>query len=163
MISCTEFIPAYSELFRFIQAREGHEGVRKYWENISDLYVWPRLGTLVLQHGIRGCYEYWSHSLNEEAADFLMTLDEDAGIFTLEMRACPSKGMLLALAHMEPYPFYCSHCDLLYRRVLEKLGYIYEFTLPKEGKASCRLTVQDPRCKIKLHNSEKSAGDNKDD
>ena len=163
MISCTEFIPAYSELFKFIQAREGHEGVRKYWEHISDMYVRPRLGALVSKHGIRGCYEYWSHSLNEEAADFLMTLDEDTGIFTLEMRACPSKGMLDRLSYIKPYPFYCGHCDLLYRRVLEKLGYIYEYTLPREKEASCRLTVRDPLCRVNPHNSEKGEGDNKND
>ena len=156
MISCTEFIPAYSELFKFIQAREGYEGVKKYWDNISDLYVWPRLGELVRQHGIRGCYEYWSHSLNEEAADFVMTLDEEAGIFTLKMRSCPSKGMLLSLSHMEPYPFYCSHCDVLYRKVLEKLGYVYEYSLPGDKEALCSLTVRDP-------NPRKSAGDNKND
>ena len=44
MISCTEFIPAYSELFKFIEQREGYEGVVEYWNLISDEYVEGRLG-----------------------------------------------------------------------------------------------------------------------
>ena len=36
MISCTEFIPAYSELFKYIEEIDGEEGVLKYWEHISD-------------------------------------------------------------------------------------------------------------------------------
>ena len=32
MISCTEFIYSYSELFKFIEEKEGKEGVRRYWE-----------------------------------------------------------------------------------------------------------------------------------
>ena len=36
MISCTEFIPLYSEFFKFMEARGGHEAVVRYWERISD-------------------------------------------------------------------------------------------------------------------------------
>ena len=35
MISCTEFIPAYSELFKFIEKKGGKQAVVKYWETIS--------------------------------------------------------------------------------------------------------------------------------
>jgi len=58
MISCTEFIPAYSELFRFLEEKEGFEGVKEYWNLISDRYVQERLGGEVEKSGLSGCYDY---------------------------------------------------------------------------------------------------------
>ena len=31
MISCTEFIPSYSELFNYLETKFGHKEVTKYW------------------------------------------------------------------------------------------------------------------------------------
>lgn len=145
MISCTEFIPAYSELFRFIEEREGYEGVKAYWNEISDRYVEQRLGSEVRQHGLAGCFHYWSQTLNEEAADFTMTLDEEKGFFEIVMHHCPSKGRLLEFTHMTPYDKYDIHCDVLYRRVLEKFGFVYLYHLPKAHEACCSLRVYDPK------------------
>jgi len=141
MISCTEFIPAYSELFKFIEAKDGKEGVVKYWECMSDHFL-NNLRDLATRKDLAGCFEYWSHTLPEEAADFRMTLDEDAGEFRIEMRACPSKGRLLEYEHIDPYPAYCEHCDTLYRRVLEPLGFEYEVDLTRTDKAACSLIVR---------------------
>jgi hypothetical protein len=85
---------------------------------------------------------YWSHTLNEEAADFTMELDEEAGVFRIEMHHCPSKGRLLEYKHFTPYPDYCGHCDVLYRRVLEPLGYEWEADLSRVGQARCAVIVR---------------------
>lgn len=141
MISCTEFIPAYSELFKFIEHKGGKKAVLDYWEHISANGI-NQLRDLVVENGIRGCFMYWSHTLNEEAADFTMTLDEDAGEFEIVMHYCPSKGRLLEFKHIEPYHSYCEHCGVLYRRILESLGYEYEYDMSECDKARCRLTVR---------------------
>jgi hypothetical protein len=141
MIPCTEFIPAYSELFSFLEERHGKEAVRGFWEYISDNFL-GNLRDLVAANGIRGCWLYWTHTLNEEAADFTLELDEEAGEFSLTMHRCPSKGMLLDLERVTPYPDYCGHCDLLYRRVLEPLGYEYRYDMSRVGQAACRLVVR---------------------
>ena len=141
MISCTEFIPAYSELFKYLEKRGGHEAVVGFWEYISDEFL-GNLRDLVVENGIRGCWMYWSHTLNEEAADFVMELDEEAGEFRIEMRNCPSKGRLLSSDIVEPYYDYCSHCDLLYRRVLEPLGYDYTYDMSRVDKAACSLLIR---------------------
>lgn len=145
MISCTEFIPAYSELFRFLEEKEGFEGVLEYWNLISDRYVQERLGGEVEKSGLAGCYDYWAKALNEEAADFTMTLDEDRGLFEIVMHSCPSKGRLLEFTHMKPYPRYSEHCDVLYRRVLEKYGYVCTYQLPTPYEKHCSLKIFDPR------------------
>ncbi len=100
---------------------------------------------LVAKKGIRGCWDYWSHTLNEEAADFTMELDEEAGEFSITMHHCPSKGRLLQFEHIEPYRDYCEHCDVLYRRVLEPLGYEYIFDSLHSDQAKCKIAVRTKR------------------
>ncbi|MFH0964246.1 MAG: hypothetical protein V2A58_09570 [Planctomycetota bacterium] len=141
MISCTDFIPAYSELFRCLERLGGVPAVEDFWNYLSDNFL-TNLKDLVEKNGIRGCWLYWSHTLNEEAADFTMELDEDAGEFRITMHRCPSKGRLLAAAHVEPYWDYCRHCDVLYRRVLEPLGYEYTLDLSHCDEAGCALVVK---------------------
>lgn len=140
MIPCTDFIPAYSELFTYLEEKGGKRAVTGFWEYISDNFL-GNLRDLVREHGIRGCWLYWSHTLNEEAADFTMELDEENGVFSITMHHCPSRGRLNELAHVEPYGDYCGHCDVLYRRVLEPLGYTYDIDPSKCGDARCKLTV----------------------
>ena len=142
MISCTEFIPAYSELFKFLEKKGGKEAVVKYWETISKDGL-DLLRKEASENGLRGCWNYWSHTLNEEAADFTMTLDEDKGEFTINMHKCPSKGKLIATPHIEPYKDYCEHCDILYRNVLEPLGYKYDIDLSRCDEATCKITVSE--------------------
>ena len=140
MISCTEFIPLYSELFRYLEELGGHEEVARHWEYISDGTISDSLGTHVSAKGIRGCWDYWSKSLNEEACDFRMELDEEAGTFLIDMRRCPSKGHLLDYPHVEPYHDYCGHCPALYDRVLAKYGiYPIGHDLSHTGEARCRF------------------------
>lgn len=141
MISCTEFIPAYSELFKFLEKKGGREAVVDFWEYLSDSFL-TNLRDLVSEHGIRGCWEYWSHTLNEEAADFTMELDEDNDQFTILMHHCPSKGRLLELEHVEPYQDYCGHCEVLYDRVLKPLGYSYTMDTSEVDKARCKCFVR---------------------
>ena len=141
MISCTEFIPAYSELFKFLEKQGGGAAVLDFWNYLSDNFL-GNLKELVEQNGIRGCWMYWTHTLNEEAADFTMELDEEAGEFRIVMRHCPSKGRLLECKHIAPYHDYCGHCDVLYRRVLEPLGYECIADLSEVDQARCSLVVR---------------------
>jgi len=141
MIPCADFIPAYSELFKYLERKGGKEAVVDFWTYLSDNFL-GNLRALVEEHGIRGCWLYWSHTLNEEAADFTMELDENAGVFSITMHRCPSKGRLLEHSHIEPYRDYCGHCDILYRRVLEPLGYGYDIDLSESERARCRVVVR---------------------
>jgi hypothetical protein len=144
MISCTEFIPAYSELFKFLHERGGSEAVENFWNYLSGQFL-GNLKSVVEEHGLKGCWIYWSHTLNEEAADFTMELDEDVGEFRITMHRCPSMARLIELRHVEPYHDYCRHCDVLYRRVLEPLGYEYSIDLSTCDEAKCALVVRKPR------------------
>jgi hypothetical protein len=142
MISCTDFIPAYSEYFTFLEEHWGKEAVLDFWNHLSDEFL-TNLRTSAIEKGLSGCWEYWSKTLNEEAADFTMELDEDAGEFTITMHKCPSKGRLLEEScRIRPYDNYCGHCDVLYRRVLEPLGFEYMIDLSECDHAKCALKLR---------------------
>jgi hypothetical protein len=144
VISCVEFIPAYSELFKFLEEKGGERAVLDFWNFLSDTYL-ATLRDLVAAHGLKGCWIYWSQSLNEEAADFTMELDEKKAEFRIIMHRCPSKGRLLEPAGIKPYRDYCRHCDVLYRRVLEPLGFEYVIDLSRADEARCAVTVRPKR------------------
>lgn len=141
MISCTEFIPAYSELFKYLEKKQGKKAVKDFWIFLTDIFL-TDLKDNVAANGIRGCWYYWRKTLEEEAADFTMELDEDRGEFSITMHSCPSKSRLLNQTHIEPYRDYCEHCDVLYRRVLEPLGFIYDLDRSQTDKAQCRLMIK---------------------
>ena len=155
MISCTEFIPAYSELFKYIDEREDKRAVVEFWNYLSDVFL-VNLKDLAVENGIRGCWIYWNKTLQEEAADFSMELDEEAGTFSITMHHCPSKGRLLADKNIEPYCDYCEHCDVLYRRVLEPLGFEYELDRSQTDQARCQLTVKSNKHKTDDSDNETS-------
>ena len=137
MISCTEFIPAYSELFKFLETKGGYDEVLRYWDYTADTYVETLLGPLADEKGILGCWEYWARALNEEAADFTMTMDPEKQELIIDMHHCPSKGLLLELDYMQPYHAYCKHCDILYDRVLHKRGIAQENDQSHCDEAKC--------------------------
>lgn len=147
MISCTDFIAAYSELFSFVEERHGRQEVSRLW-----LYLFRPTGegipltNFIMREGLRGCFSYWAGTLNEEAADFTMLLSEKRGFFRLIMHRCPSKGRLLELEETKgliPYRDYCLHCDS-YRSAAEQAGlrYIYDFT--DTDRAACSILIYDP-------------------
>ena len=82
MISCTEFIPSYSELFTYLEAEHGRDEVDRFWNYLfqPDGKGIPLVG-FIEREGIKGCWSYWKGTLNEEAADFTMYLNEKRGFF----------------------------------------------------------------------------------
>jgi len=128
-------------MFKFLEAKGGRPAVEDFWRYLGKIYLEP-LKNLAEKKGLRGCYEYWGRVLSEEAADFTLELDEQKGIFKIIIRNCPSKGHLLELEHIQPYHDYCSHCDLLYRCVLEPLGFDYQVDFSDVDRANCVRTVR---------------------
>lgn len=148
MISCTEFIPCYSELFTYLEKNYGREEVNNFW---SYLFVPDGAGIPLIKfleaEGIHGCWSYWTGTLNEEAADFTMMLNEKAGWYHCIMHHCPSKGRLLELKDelgIEPYHDYCLHCDY-YRGAAEKAGFNYIWNFNGIDHAACSWLITDPK------------------
>lgn len=148
MISCTEFIPAYSELFKYIHNRDGYEEVQKFWRFLfkPDGKGIP-LVNFVKKDGLKGAVDYWKGTLSEEAADTTRWFNLKEGWVYSEMHYCPSKGRLLKLKEelgIEPYPHYCDHCDY-YRPALEMYGLTWIRNHMNVDKASCSSIIYDTK------------------
>ena len=147
MISCTEFIPAYSELFSFLDENYGKAEVERFWT-----YLFAPTGkgipliNFAKKDGLRGCWDYWSGTLKEEAADCTRYFNEKAGWIASEMHYCPSKGRLLELEKeigLKPYHDYCGHCDY-YRAALDMVGLKWVRNHLHVDRASCSSILYDP-------------------
>ena len=148
MISCTEFIPSYSELFSYLEDNYGRAEVDAFWKYlfVPDGKGIPLI-SFVEKEGIRGCWSYWAGTLNEEAADFTMWLNEKRGFYYSVMRKCPSKGRLLQMKDeigITPYHDYCLHCDS-YRSAVEKVGLKYIYNFEGIDEAACSMLIYDPK------------------
>ncbi|MBO5370581.1 MAG: hypothetical protein J6B23_07910, partial [Clostridia bacterium] len=145
MISCTEFIPLYSEFFKYLEKIGGHDAVMEYWIHISDTSIGDKtnpnslISFIERDGGFEGAINYWNHTLTEEACDILKVQDYNNRCSYNHMRHCPSRGMLNSLKHVEPYYDYCGHCKVLYSRVLEKYGITYEMDHSKIDNAECEF------------------------
>lgn len=148
MISCTEFIAAYSELFTYLDERWGHGEVERFWT-----YLFEPTGkgipliNFAKEKGLRGCWEYWSGTLSEEASDITMYFNEEKGWITSAMHYCPSKGRLLRLQKeigLVPYYDYCEHCNY-YRSALDKVGLKWIRNHLHVDEAQCSSILYDPK------------------
>ena len=158
MISCTEFIPLYSEFFKYLEKAGGHDAVMKYWYYISDNSIGDRtnpnsLVSFIERDGpFEGAINYWEHTLTEEACDVLKIYDYERKYAYTHMRHCPSRGMLNELKHIEPYYDYCGHCKVIYQRQLEKYGVVYERDHSGIDHAECKsllyLKGHKPDCDV---------------
>ncbi|MBI4377623.1 MAG: hypothetical protein HY578_00850 [Nitrospinae bacterium] len=139
MISCTETVLAYNEMFSFLHKRYGKKAVVKFWEDVSDEFL-RNLRELVKEKGIKGMREYWGKVLKEEEAKYKIRYGRD--FFRIEMYRCPSVGLLRRHKGINRYKDYCKHCDILYRRIIEDYGFSYSIEYMDNKKGICRVEAR---------------------
>ena len=148
MISCTEFILSYNELFAFLDRKYGRQEVDKLW----DFLFKPTGKGIPLIHfarrdGVKGCIDYWTGTLTEESSEVTFVYNLEEGWFVTKMHRCPSKGRLLEFKEslgIEPYPHYCDHCDY-YRAALEEVGLTWIRDHLEVDKAGCTSVIWDTK------------------
>ena len=148
MISCTEFILSYNELFSFLDRKYGRKEVDKLW----DFLFKPTgkgipLINFVRKDGVKGCVDYWTGTLTEESSDVTFVYNLEEGWFKTVMHRCPSKGRLLEFKEslgIEPYPHYCDHCDY-YRAALEAEGLTWIRDHIDVDSAGCTSIIWDTK------------------
>jgi hypothetical protein len=141
VISCTEFIWVYSELFRFLEKQGGEEELRAFWKGISDNFL-QNLREYIQQDGLKGMHRYWSHTLGEEGGRHVLTLYDD--LFVIDMHDCPSARLVHQGGRVEPYGKYCEHCRWLYPPLIREFGYEVDYDIISCEKGRCRMTVRRP-------------------
>lgn len=143
MISCTEFIPAYSELFKFIDQKSGRQAVYDFWNWLFQPEKSP-LNDLLAEYGMMGIWKNWYVVYTEEACDNTMIHNEREGWHASCMHSCPSKGRFDKLGYMEPFDEYCKHCEC-YDITFKKYGIESLDDYRGDDRASCRGIKFDPK------------------
>ena len=134
-----DYIVAYNETFRYVEERYGEEPLKSLFATLSDRWC-AHLEDCVKRKGIEGCMEYWggsSGTLGREKAT--CTIGMENGIFTIEMRECPSIAELRERGR-EPYAgrlAYCDHCEALYAPVLARYGLAFTVDIAYGKDGSC--------------------------
>lgn len=141
MISCTEFIWTYNDLFRFIEERDGEPKVIAFWEGIAENFL-TNLREYVAAEGLQGMHRYWTHTLGEEGGLHHLTLYDD--MFVLDMHDCPSAKLVHHSGRVVPYEKYCEHCRVLYPPLLREFGYEVDYDIISCSRGMCRMTVRKP-------------------
>lgn len=143
MISCTEFIPAYSEFFKYIDQKSGRQAVYDFWDALFQPGNSPLDGLIAKYGKLRGCWENWYVVYTEEACDNTMLYNEEEGWMVGCMHHCPSKGRFQKVDYMEPFDEYCKHCDG-YDIVFKKRGVGHVMDYRGNECAKCREVMFDP-------------------
>ena len=136
MISCTEFICAYNEIFKLLERDHGFDAVRKLWAGIRENFL-IELRNFLKEEGLAGAYKYWSRTLTEEDAVCDLKYDDDEGRLEIYMKECPSVKRARASARGY-YERYCEHCGELYPPLLEAYGISCEWHIIDTEAGICR-------------------------
>lgn len=120
MIGCYDFCGHYEWTFAWLKEQGGDVIVREFWRDAIGGESQSHAAELIREHGFRGMEQYWSHTLEEEAAGYTATRGEDR--YRIDMHDCPSKGFLLD-NDLEQFPDYCDHCLGWIGPVMEEAGF----------------------------------------
>jgi hypothetical protein len=121
MLGCHDFCGHYEWTFHYLRRRWGQEAVRKYWAQAIGGESQRHYSEAGQRAGLRGLYNTWTKTGEDESCDWTFKLDEAQNYLRWDMRACPSKGFLLANDRNADED-YCDHCMGWTLPLIEALG-----------------------------------------
>ena len=125
MIGCYDFCGHYEWCFAWLEREGGRELVRDYWKNaIGGDSQLPTL-ELIKREGFDGMMKYWGHVLTEESPDLGFAVEQQPGVFRIDIHDCPSKGFLIRNG-LEQYHDYCDHCMGWIGPMMREAGYVID-------------------------------------
>ena len=141
MITCQDFVLNYNELFKFLEEQHGVAEVEKLWAFIADNYF-EGLKERIREKGLKGVSEYWMETFSEEGDLFRILSGENSVQVIVD--DCSSVRKLRNTPHVQGYPDYCRHCEVMYGRFFSSLGYDFkiEFVDKKLGKSKMTVSTR---------------------
>lgn len=135
-VGAADFYFAINATFRFILARAGMEGLRRYWTDLGRGYFAP-VSDGWKSNGLTGIAEYWQAFFKAEPESDVEVRQSDSTV-TVIVKTCP------AIQHLrkgkrEIVPCFCQHCYFISEAIAAPAG----FTVRIEGgNGSCAQTFQ---------------------
>jgi hypothetical protein len=106
-VGAADFYFGINATFRFIAARFGLEGLRRYWQELGASYYAP-VAEQWRRDGLSGVAEYWRAFFAAEPGA-VVEVEEDEREVRVDVKVCP------AIKHLRDHgreivPCFCQHC-----------------------------------------------------
>lgn len=121
MLGAQDFCGYYDWTFAHLRGRFGQKAVIDLWADAVGGDAQSHYAAMGKQSGMRGLFEAWRHTGEDEQCDWTFTLDEARNVLRWDMRKCPSKGFLLEHDRQSDED-YCDHCIGWEQPMLDRLG-----------------------------------------
>jgi len=120
MLGCHDFCGYYDWTFHYVGRDHGREAVKLLWADaiVKAQMHYTQAG---VEQGLRGLYDVWVKTGEDERCDWTFTLDEAKNVLRCDMRECPSKGHLIG-NDLYADEDYCDHCVGWMNPLLEQVG-----------------------------------------
>ena len=109
MLGCHDFCGYYEWTFHYLRRNFGQAAVQKLWSEAIAIDSQRHYIAAGAGRGLRGLYETWSKTGEDEQCDWTVDLDEERNVLHVNMHNCPSKGFLI-LNNRNADEDYCDHC-----------------------------------------------------
>lgn len=120
MLGCQDFCGYYDWTFHYVNRRYDRNAVEKLWSK-AIVDAQSHYAEAGAAKGLRGLYETWVQTGEDEHCDWTFTLDEKKNVLRWDMRQCPSKGHLID-NDLYADEDYCDHCMGWMIPTLNKVG-----------------------------------------
>ncbi|MCC6511283.1 MAG: hypothetical protein IT423_19435 [Pirellulaceae bacterium] len=141
-VGAADFYFAINATFRFILARAGLDGLRRYWTDLGSTYFAP-VSQRWKANGLTAIEQYWTAFFKAEpGSEVEVRRTED--MVTVEVKVCP------AIAHLRQHnreivPCFCQHCYFISESIAAPAGFTARV---RGGNGSCTQTFQPSRPEI---------------
>lgn len=121
MLGAQDFCGYYDWTFHHVRKNFGEKALSDLWSFAVGRDSQSHYIELGSRHGMKGLFEAWRHTGEDEQCDWTFTLDEARNVLRWDMRKCPSKGFLLE-HDLHSDEDYCDHCIGWEKSMLGTLG-----------------------------------------
>lgn len=121
MLGCHDFCGHYDWTFHHVRQRFGDDALRNLWRDSIGGDSQRHYAENGAARGLRGLYETWIQTGEDEQCDWSFRLDEERNVVRWDMRRCPSKGFLLD-NDLHTDEDYCDHCMGWMVPLLDSIG-----------------------------------------
>ncbi len=121
MLGCQDFCGHYDWTFKHVRERFGQAAVHELWRDAIGGESQQHYAQNGAARGLRGLYETWVRTGEDEQCDWTFHLDESRNVLRWDMRQCPSKGFLLD-HDLHSDEDYCDHCMGWMVPLLDRIG-----------------------------------------
>ncbi|MDY0170638.1 MAG: hypothetical protein RBS80_29120 [Thermoguttaceae bacterium] len=121
MLGCQDFCGYYDWTFHYMRRRWGNDSLQRLLREAIGGESQRHYAEAGARAGLRGLYDTWTKTGEDEHCDWTFTLDERKNVLRCDMRQCPSKGFLNE-NDLNADEDYCNHCTGWMIPLLEGIG-----------------------------------------